>query len=104
MASFNQIGSHNIHAKRSVFLYNCQPRGYISEGERAIDIQSEQAATLHDYNQGKFCHNITKIGLNRLRMGTRIFILHYRENEGEKGKRPLGASNPQPCAPQVRDL
>ena len=32
----------------SSFLYNCQLRGYISEGERAIGIQSEQAATLHD--------------------------------------------------------
>ena len=31
----------------SFFKYNCQPKGYISEGERAIDIQSEQAATIH---------------------------------------------------------
>ena len=29
------------------FKYNSQPRAYISEGERATDIQSEQAATLH---------------------------------------------------------
>ena len=32
--------------------YNCQPRGYISKGERTIDNQSEQAATFaHDYKQ-----------------------------------------------------
>ena len=29
------------------FWYICHPRGYISEGERTIDNQSEQAATLH---------------------------------------------------------
>ena len=46
--------------------------GYISEGERTLDIQSQQAATLHMITIRVILPQFTKIGLNRLRMGPRI--------------------------------
>ena len=54
------------------FKYYCQPRGYISEGERTIDNQSEQAATLHMITIRVILPQFTMIGRNRHRMGTRI--------------------------------
>ena len=44
---------------QSFFRYNYQPRGYISEGERTIDNQSEQAATLYmiTNQSNSICHN-----------------------------------------------
>ena len=64
-----------------------------------IDIQSEQAATLHDYDQSKFCHNFTKIGLNRHRMGKRIDKFFIIVRLKAKSECPLGKLNPRPCAP-----
>ena len=67
----------------------------------AIDIQSEQAATLHDYNQSKFYHNIKiRFGLNRHRMGTRIDKFFIIARLKAKSECLLGESNPRPCAPQ----
>ena len=56
----------------NLFYYNCQPRGYISEGERTIDIQLEQGATLHMITTRVIMSQFIKIGHNRHRMGTRI--------------------------------
>ena len=46
--------------------------GYISEGESTIDIQSQQAATLQMITIRVILPQLTMIGRNRLRMGTRI--------------------------------
>ena len=46
--------------------------GYTSEGKRTIDIQSQQAATLHVIAIRVILPQFTMLGLNRLRMGTRI--------------------------------
>ena len=61
--------------KMVFFKYNCQPRGYISEGERTIDNQSEQAATLHMITIRVILPQFTMIGRNRHRMGTNILQL-----------------------------
>ena len=64
-----------------------------------IDVLPEQAATLRDYNQNKFCHIITKVGLNSHRMGTRIDKFFIIARLKAKSKCPLGESNLLPCAP-----
>ena len=68
------------------FKYNCQPRGYISEGERTIDNQSEQAATLHMITTRVILPQFTMIGHNKLRIGTCTRYTHYREIEDEKAE------------------
>ena len=54
------------------FKYNCQPRDYISKGEKTVDIQSKQAATLHLITIRVILPQFTMIGCNRHRMGTII--------------------------------
>ena len=71
--------SRRIISNVTFFKHSCQPRGYISEGKITIDIQSEQAATLHMITIRVILPQFTKIGWNRHRMGTRIIFLHYCE-------------------------
>ena len=64
--------------------------GYISEGESIIDIQSQQAATLHMITIRVILPQFTMIGRNRLRIGTLYESnLHYREIEDETPSRGI---------------
>ena len=65
--------------------------GYITEGERTIDNQSEQAGALHMITVRVILPQFTMIGRNWLRMGTRI--LHSSLSRDLKAKRLLFVSN-----------
>ena len=87
------------------FFFNITPlfaMGYISEGERSK--VKQQWNICHKF-QGLIMQDLpqlTRFARNRHRMGTRILHSSLPRDWRRKGERPLGDSNPRPCAPQVR--
>ena len=69
---------------------NYQPRGYIAGGERTIDNQSEQAATLHKTTIREILPQFTMIRRKR-RKNSSLFIIARLKAKDEC---PLGESNP----------
>ena len=63
--------------------------GYISEGEMTIDIQSQQAATLHMITIRVILPQFAMIGLNRLRVGTRILHSSFMRDWSWKASRRI---------------
>ena len=85
---YSNVRIHSLYsawgALTIFFKYNCQPRGNISEAERTIGNQSEQASTLHMItNQINSATTYNDLEATDSEWAQELFILHYRKIEGK---------------------